>query len=152
MFFQPVFSNPDMLTLSCTLFCISCLHFLLTTDLEPLSKVPPATYISPPKLLKRIGICLEEQAALMTAITLQSLIFALWSLVVTDYILSETENIFLNIFTLTTSGFGVCTTSVLFKTQTECLLTKSLSHVYVLAINHLTATERVTSSAKVVFV
>lgn len=83
---------------------------------------------------------------------LQSLIFALWSLVVTDYILSETENIFLNIFTLTTSGFGVCTTSVLFKTQTECLLTKSLFHVYVLAINHLTATERVASSAKVVFV
>jgi len=69
MFFQPVFSNPDMLTLSCTLFCISCLHFLLTTDLEPLSEVPPATYISPPKLLKRIGICLEEQAALITAIT-----------------------------------------------------------------------------------
>lgn len=46
-------------------------------------------------------------------------VFALLSLAVTDCILSETEKTVLNLFTWTTSDSGVCTTSLLLKTQAE---------------------------------
>lgn len=99
--------------LACTHFYISYIAVLHTNGLESLSKVLSATYISPSKLLK--GVDLHSDSLNHWLHLLQSLIFSLLSLA--SYL--RLRKTFLNLFTWPTSDSGVCTTSLLLKTQTE---------------------------------